>query len=291
MLVYKLPGFNPKDKNTFILLQSGQWSGNVKKRFNTEFFNTSDELDTSTDSGNLLLCNKDINYGFKIFVDNINYIEPVLPTDLTNTATNEKEDSAAAADDINGQIVDSYKNCEVLAPSFNPNLSNLSPLSNIMGDIMFDYNLALGASASLIKTEEYKASNKEALSDYKPIASATVSGKNNNTNSKNKNFDNETKNVLNDRKIKSGVTPIYASFLLSTPYASTHLKCDGFVGLVNQAMTCYLNSLLQSLYMTPEFRNAVYRWEFDNMMETRNISFQLQKLFLRLQVCFYYNRV
>ena len=33
----------------------------------------------------------------------------------------------------------------------------------------------------------------------------------------------------------------------------------GFCGLVNQAMTCYLNSLLQSLYMTPEFRNAIYR--------------------------------
>ena len=33
----------------------------------------------------------------------------------------------------------------------------------------------------------------------------------------------------------------------------------GFVGLVNQAMTCYLNSLLQTLYMTPEFRKALYR--------------------------------
>lgn len=33
----------------------------------------------------------------------------------------------------------------------------------------------------------------------------------------------------------------------------------GFVGLINQAMTCYLNSLLQTLYMTPEFRNAIYR--------------------------------
>ncbi|KAK2563668.1 Ubiquitin carboxyl-terminal hydrolase 47 [Acropora cervicornis] len=32
----------------------------------------------------------------------------------------------------------------------------------------------------------------------------------------------------------------------------------GFVGLVNQAMTCYLNSLLQTLFMTPEFRNAIY---------------------------------
>lgn len=31
-----------------------------------------------------------------------------------------------------------------------------------------------------------------------------------------------------------------------------------YVGLVNQAMTCYLNSLIQTLYMTPEFRNAIY---------------------------------
>ena len=37
-----------------------------------------------------------------------------------------------------------------------------------------------------------------------------------------------------------------------------NLCCTGFVGLVNQAMTCYLNSLLQTLYMTPEFRNALY---------------------------------
>lgn len=34
---------------------------------------------------------------------------------------------------------------------------------------------------------------------------------------------------------------------------------DVFVGLVNQAMTCYLNSLLQTLFMTPEFRNALYK--------------------------------
>ncbi|KAH8418252.1 hypothetical protein KR222_007205, partial [Zaprionus bogoriensis] len=57
----------------------------------------------------------------------------------------------------------------------------------------------------------------------------------------------------------------------------------GHVGLVNQAMTCYLNSLLQALFMTPEFRNALYRWEFDNDNEAKNIPYQLQKLFLNLQ--------
>lgn len=58
----------------------------------------------------------------------------------------------------------------------------------------------------------------------------------------------------------------------------------GYVGLVNQAMTCYLNSLLQALFMTPEFRNAMYKWEFDGQSETKSIPYQLQKLFLNMQV-------
>jgi hypothetical protein len=60
----------------------------------------------------------------------------------------------------------------------------------------------------------------------------------------------------------------------------------GYVGLVNQAMTCYLNSLLQALYMTPEFRNALYKWEFDGTEAeaVKSIPYQLQKLFLNLQV-------
>ncbi|XP_058457623.1 ubiquitin carboxyl-terminal hydrolase 47 [Malaya genurostris] len=54
-------------------------------------------------------------------------------------------------------------------------------------------------------------------------------------------------------------------------------------GLVNQAMTCYLNSLLQALFMTPEFRNALYKWEFDGKDEGKSIPYQLQKLFIHLQ--------
>lgn len=34
----------------------------------------------------------------------------------------------------------------------------------------------------------------------------------------------------------------------------------GFVGLSNQGATCYMNSLIQTLYMTPEFRSALYKW-------------------------------
>ncbi|CAH1098734.1 unnamed protein product [Psylliodes chrysocephalus] len=61
------------------------------------------------------------------------------------------------------------------------------------------------------------------------------------------------------------------------------IESTNYVGLVNQAMTCYLNSLLQALYMTPEFRNALYNWEFDGINESRSIPYQLQKLFLNLQ--------
>ena len=37
----------------------------------------------------------------------------------------------------------------------------------------------------------------------------------------------------------------------------------GFTGLENQGATCYLNSLLQSLYMCPEFRKALYAVKYD----------------------------
>lgn len=57
----------------------------------------------------------------------------------------------------------------------------------------------------------------------------------------------------------------------------------GYVGLVNQAMTCYLNSLLQALFMTPEFRNALYNWEWDGNDASKNIPYQLQRLFVNLQ--------
>eukprot|EP01084_Bolivina_argentea_P052274 96020_1 len=37
---------------------------------------------------------------------------------------------------------------------------------------------------------------------------------------------------------------------------------SGYVGLSNQGATCYLNSLLQCLYMTPEFRHSLFKWKY-----------------------------
>ncbi|XP_041917263.1 ubiquitin carboxyl-terminal hydrolase 47 isoform X2 [Alosa sapidissima] len=73
----------------------------------------------------------------------------------------------------------------------------------------------------------------------------------------------------------------------SYSYSSILNKSEtGYVGLVNQAMTCYLNSLLQTLFMTPEFRNALYNWEFESESEedpVTSIPYQLQRLFVLLQ--------
>lgn len=59
-------------------------------------------------------------------------------------------------------------------------------------------------------------------------------------------------------------------------------KSEHYVGLSNQGATCYLNSLLQTLYMTPEFRSAIFSWRYDktkNYEEHLCIPLQLQRLF------------
>ena len=78
-----------------------------------------------------------------------------------------------------------------------------------------------------------------------------------------------------------------SSYLSGTSGSSySYGNTDAMVGLQNQGATCYLNSLIQSLYMTPEFRLAIYSWEYDEEKDGKAdecIPLQLQLLFQQLQ--------
>ncbi|KAI9771069.1 MAG: hypothetical protein M1839_002966 [Geoglossum umbratile] len=60
-------------------------------------------------------------------------------------------------------------------------------------------------------------------------------------------------------------------------------KVTGYVGLKNQGATCYLNSLLQSLYFTNAFRKAIYQIPTENEDSHSNSAYTLQRLFYQLQ--------
>ncbi|KAJ9189312.1 hypothetical protein P3X46_000622 [Hevea brasiliensis] len=61
-------------------------------------------------------------------------------------------------------------------------------------------------------------------------------------------------------------------------------KETGYVGLKNQGATCYMNSLLQTLYHIPYFRKAVYHMPTtENDMPSASIPLALQSLFYKLQ--------
>ena len=64
-------------------------------------------------------------------------------------------------------------------------------------------------------------------------------------------------------------------------------KVRSYAGLSNQGATCYMNSMLQTLFMTPEFRQQIYNWKYDvnvNADKKDCIPFQMQKLFATLQI-------
>ncbi|KAJ2913743.1 hypothetical protein MD484_g6676, partial [Candolleomyces efflorescens] len=60
-------------------------------------------------------------------------------------------------------------------------------------------------------------------------------------------------------------------------------KETGCVGLKNQGATCYMNSLLQSLYCTRYFRKAVYQIPTEQDHPTESVALALQRVFYHLQ--------
>ncbi|KAL3422872.1 ubiquitin carboxyl-terminal hydrolase [Phlyctema vagabunda] len=80
------------------------------------------------------------------------------------------------------------------------------------------------------------------------------------------------------RVVKDETGVLWHSF---TNYDSK--KETGFVGLKNQGATCYLNSLIQSLYFTNAFRKAVYQIPTQDEESLSNSAYTLQRLFYQLQ--------
>lgn len=60
-------------------------------------------------------------------------------------------------------------------------------------------------------------------------------------------------------------------------------KHTGYVGLKNQGATCYMNSLLQTLYFTHRLRKAVYQMPTESDDSTKSVALALQRVFYDLQ--------
>ncbi|KAI8640264.1 hypothetical protein BD408DRAFT_348306 [Parasitella parasitica] len=60
-------------------------------------------------------------------------------------------------------------------------------------------------------------------------------------------------------------------------------KVTGYVGIKNQGATCYMNSLLQSLYCTNKFRKAVFEIPTEKDNPTKSVALALQRCFYNLQ--------
>lgn len=86
-------------------------------------------------------------------------------------------------------------------------------------------------------------------------------------------------------EVGSPASPTLRNLTALTLRSYDSKKETGMVGLRNQGATCYLNSLLQSLYLTGAFRKAVYQIPTENEQDRTNSqsAYALQRLFYRLQ--------
>ncbi|ETO25270.1 Ubiquitin carboxyl-terminal hydrolase family protein, partial [Reticulomyxa filosa] len=73
----------------------------------------------------------------------------------------------------------------------------------------------------------------------------------------------EVKDVKNDNKTDDSEQNVEKLTTSGSIVMAT--KRNKFVGLLNQRATCYLNSLLQSMYFTPELRRGLYELPEDEL--------------------------
>ncbi|XP_074647259.1 ubiquitin carboxyl-terminal hydrolase 7-like isoform X2 [Tubulanus polymorphus] len=60
-------------------------------------------------------------------------------------------------------------------------------------------------------------------------------------------------------------------------------KHTGYVGLKNQGATCYMNSLLQTLYFTNQLRKSVYQMPTESDDSSKSVALALERVFYELQ--------
>jgi len=60
-------------------------------------------------------------------------------------------------------------------------------------------------------------------------------------------------------------------------------RYTGYVGLKNQGATCYMNSLLQTLFFTNKLRKAVYQMPTESDDSSKSVALALQRVFYELQ--------
>lgn len=71
--------------------------------------------------------------------------------------------------------------------------------------------------------------------------------------------------------------------LLPNPIKDRSKETTGYVGLLNQGVTCYMNSVLQMFFHIPMFRNAVYRAPVSESDDNSPLL-NLQRLFCCMQL-------
>ncbi|KAL7732598.1 hypothetical protein ACLKA6_013533 [Drosophila palustris] len=299
-LLYDVSGFERRLKNNLVLLPAGSWDGNVTKRYELLLKKSTakkmtggggaDEgvekekkkKTTTTATGEKK--KKSVSKSKTSSSSSASSASPpgteteakssklkpkpseisLIPDTTTTTETQQLPDELEPLDEL--PHIDIGVEQSLPLPH---ELFNISPVSDI--EPLSDDDLALGASASpTMMGAPYEFGN--AGPSESDLLAATVEIKTEDEARQDLQFSN----FFGRKYGGDGEVPAWQK-------ETTTQSPRNYVGLVNQAMTCYLNSLLQALFMTPEFRNALYRWEFDHDNEAKNIPYQLQKLFLNLQ--------